>query len=481
MLQAVITALPILILEINKGGIILDVSSDSPSFFGVELESVLNKPVNAFFPEQVKNNLETALHNIEAGKQPPIINYTLKVDEAEQWFEARFIKSTQTNTILIIQEVTRYKTSELKTQKQLDQMSTLQAIDHAIASSVDLNVTLSILLTKLVKHLHIDAACILLWNAGTKRLEYGAGLGFRTGSLAHMKLKIGEGYAGVAALEQRIIKKVNLNIRQTDFLRYPTFRQEGFVSYLGVPLVAKGQVKGVLEIFSRSLINPDAEWTTFLKMLGGQAAIAIDNASLFYELQQSNAELTSAYDATIEGWSRALDMRDHDTEGHTKRVVEMTMDLARKINIPNSDLIHLRRGAALHDIGKMGIPDQILHKPGQLSDEEWKIMRQHPQYACELLSPIEYLRPAKDIPCYHHERWNGSGYPSGLKRDEIPLPARLFAVVDVFDALTSDRPYRSAWSKQAAQKYIQEQAGILFDPMIALEFLEMLREQGLND
>jgi HD-GYP domain-containing protein (c-di-GMP phosphodiesterase class II) len=260
-------------------------------------------------------------------------------------------------------------------------------------------------------------------------------------------------------------------------LRSPSFAQESFVSYFGVPLIAKGQVQGVLEIFNRSLVTPNSEWLSFLEMLGGQAAIAIDNATLFSNLQRSNTEITSAYDATIDGWSRALDMRDHETEGHTQRVTEMTLQLAHRLDTPRNEMIHIRRGATLHDIGKMGIPDRILHKPGPLTAEEWQTMRQHPQYACALLTPIDYLRPAKDIPCYHHERWDGSGYPSGLIGEEIPLAARLFAVVDVFDALTSDRPYRSAWSKQAAINYIEEQAGTLFDPAITAPFLNLITEK----
>jgi HD-GYP domain-containing protein (c-di-GMP phosphodiesterase class II) len=356
-------------------------------------------------------------------------------------------------------------------------MSALRAIDHAITSSMDLNLTLSILLTQLVKHLQIDAACILLWNPENERLEFVAGLGFRTNSLSHTKLRLGEGYAGIAALEHRVIQKEYLSNRNTDFLRSPTFGREGFVSYFGVPLIAKGQVKGILEIFNRSLINPDSEWLSFLEMLGGQAAIAIDNATLFSDLQRSNTEITSAYDATIEGWSRALDMRDHETEGHTQRVTEMTLKLARRIEIPKKDLIHIRRGATLHDIGKMGIPDRILLKPGPLTTDEWITMRQHPQFARALLTPIDYLRPAKDIPAYHHERWDGSGYPVGLKGEEIPLSARLFAVVDVYDALTSDRPYRSAWSKKAALNYIQNEAGRLFDPAITSKFLELAKDK----
>ena len=474
MLQAVITALPILILEIDEDGTILDYNSDSPSLFDVHPETFLNHHIRTYFPDHVGGELQTVLSAIRKADQPPIINYSMDVDDGEHWFEARFISSNRKRNVVVIQDITRYKINEAKVQKQLDQMSALRAIDHAITSSMDLNLTLSILLSQLVKHLQIDAACILLWNTDTERLEYVAGLGFRTNSLSHTKLRLGEGYAGIAALEHRVIKKVHLSNRDTDFLRSPTFGQEGFVSYFGVPLIAKGQVKGILEIFNRSLINPDAEWLSFLEMLGGQAAIAIDNATLFNDLQRSNTEITSAYDATIDGWSRALDMRDHETEGHTQRVTEMTLKLARLIDIPNKDLIHIRRGATLHDIGKMGIPDRILHKPGPLTTEEWVTMRQHPQFACALLTPIDYLRPAKDIPCYHHERWDGSGYPRGLKGDEIPLSARLFAVVDVYDALTSDRPYRSAWSKQAALNYIQNEAGILFDPKITSTFLEMV-------
>lgn len=481
MLQAVITALPLLILEIDEDGYIIGYNSDSPSRFDVHPESFLNRHLSSYFPDKVMDDLHFVISAIKNEEPPPSINYTMELGDGEHWFEARFISSSRKHSIVVIQDITRYKINEAKIQKQLDQMSALRAIDQAITSSVDLNLTLSILLTQLVKHLQIDAACILLWNSDTERFEYKAGLGFRTSSLSHTKLRLGEGYAGIAALEQRVIQKLDLMNDGTDFLRSPLFGHESFVSYFGVPLVAKGQVQGVLEIFNRSPVNPNSEWLSFLEMLGGQAAIAIDNATLFSNLQRSNTEITSAYDATIDGWSRALDMRDHETEGHTQRVTEITLQLARRLEIPSSEMIHIRRGATLHDIGKMGIPDRILHKPGPLTAEEWEVMRQHPQYACALLTPIEYLRPAKDIPCYHHERWNGSGYPSGLKGEEIPLPARLFAVVDVFDALISDRPYRSAWSKKAAMKYIQEQAGILFDPGITSPFLNLITEQDIHN
>jgi adenylate cyclase len=183
-------------------------------------------------------------------------------------------------------------------------------------------------------------------------------------------------------------------------------------------------------------------------------------------LNNSKLSLLEAYDLTIEGWSKALELRDEETEGHTHRVTDLTLRLAEALGLPDRDLVHIRRGALLHDIGKMAIPDSILNKPGPLSDEEWGVMRKHPLYAHQMLAPIKYLRPALDIPSCHHEKWDGSGYPYGLRSREIPLAARIFAVVDVWDALTSDRPYRRAWPKERAMNHILEQRGLHFDPEI---------------
>jgi putative nucleotidyltransferase with HDIG domain len=208
--------------------------------------------------------------------------------------------------------------------------------------------------------------------------------------------------------------------------------------------------------------------------LAGQAAIAIDSAIMFKDVQWSNAELRMAYDKTIEGWSRALDLRDKETEDHTQRVTEMTIQLARRLGIPDAELVHIRRGAILHDIGKVSISDSILLKAGRLTEEEWIIMRRHPLIAVELLSPISYLAPALHIPRSHHEKWDGTGYPDGLAGEQIPLAARIFTLADVYDALMSDRPYRKAWSKAETLEYIRAQAGIHFDPQTVPAFLEMV-------
>lgn len=197
-------------------------------------------------------------------------------------------------------------------------------------------------------------------------------------------------------------------------------------------------------------------------------------------LQKSSDELTLAYDSTLQGWSNALELREHETAGHSQRVVEMTLNLARRFGLKEEDLIHLQRGALLHDIGKMGIPDSILLKPEPLSIEEWTIMKKHPVYAYQLLSKIPYLEPAMDIPHYHHEKWDGSGYPCGLRGEEIPIAARIFAIIDVWDALSYDRPYRKAWTEETVIQYLKEQSGVHFDPRVVEAFLPRISRRRIN-
>ena len=254
----------------------------------------------------------------------------------------------------------------------------------------------------------------------------------------------------------------------------PLLRSEEFIAYYGIPIIAKRDVKGVLEIFHRSELDPDEEWLDFMETLATEAAIVVDNVSLFQDLQQSNLELEIAYETTLEGWARALELRDKETVGHSRRVTDLTILLAQSLGVDDEEeLINIRRGALLHDIGKMGVPDEILLKPGPLSPEEFKLMAQHPVYAYELLSIIPYLMPALDIPYYHHEKWDGTGYPLQLKGEQIPLAARIFAIIDVWDALISDRPYRPAWSTEDAIMYIREQSNTHFDPQVVKAFLQL--------
>ncbi len=363
-----------------------------------------------------------------------------------------------------------------QTVKQLERLAALRSIDLAISSVFDLQVTLTFVINEVVKQLQADAACVLLIKPGAARLEYVVGQGFLTPNIESTSLRIGEGEAGRAVIERRIVEVPQIVNTDGSLKRAQLFVDEGFVSYYAVPLIAKGEVKGVLEIFHRSRLNPDREWLNFLETLGGQTAIAIENSMLFQDLQRSNFELAMAYDATIEGWSRALDMRDRETEGHTQRVTDLTLRLARKMGLSEARLILIKRGALLHDIGKMGIPDYILHKPEQLTDEELQVMRTHPQLAYDMLEPIAYLRDALNIPYCHHEKWDGSGYPRGLAGTQIPLEARLFAIIDVWDAITTDRPYRKGWPREEALNYMREQSGKYFDPQLVEIFLQEMEE-----
>ncbi len=359
---------------------------------------------------------------------------------------------------------------------RLQHLQTLRTIDKAITSSLDLGITLNLLLSHVLTQLTVDAASVLLLQKHEQTLKYSAGRGFRTHMIESADIHLNDGFAGRAIMERNTLQISDPEqiVNNPPFARL--WREEGFKAYVCVPLVSKGEVKGVMEVYRRSKFIPSDEWIDFLETLAGQAAITIDNTQMFDNVQRANMELAIAYEATIEGWSRALDLRDKETEGHAQRVTEITMVLANALGIKDSQLQHIRRGALLHDIGKMGISDRILLKKGKLTSKEWDIMRTHPMLAFQMLQPIAYLRNALDIPYSHHERWDGTGYPRGLKGEQIPLVARIFALADVWDALTSSRPYRKAWTNKKALAYIKQQSGKHFDPHLVGIFLKSIRE-----
>ncbi|HUI87623.1 MAG TPA: HD domain-containing phosphohydrolase [Anaerolineales bacterium] len=480
-LGAIFEAFPDLLLDLDNQGRVVDYKAGDFTLLHLSPEGFLNRRLEDFLPTNIGQEFQRALEQASLTQKSASLACSLNFPEGLRWFETRLIPFSQFRVIAIMRDVTKYKQAEEKIQRQLKHLSALRAIDTLISSSFDLNLTLSILLSHVTARLNVDAAAILLFNRESRFFEYTTGVGFRTEALRDTRLRLGEGYAGLAALQRKTIHIPNLQHRKTDYLRSPVFYQESFISYFGIPLIAKGQVCGVLEIFHRTALDPDPDWLDFMETLAGQAAIAIENATLFRELQRSNIELTQAYDATIDGWSRALELRDRETEGHTQRVTSGTVQLARQMNFSEEELVHVRRGAILHDIGKMAIPDTILFKATALTDSEREIIQQHPRYAYDMLSPIPYLRPALDIPLYHHEKWDGSGYPHGLKQDQIPLSARLFSVVDVFDAVTSDRPYRPPWSRAEALDYIRDQSGKSFDPNVVGEFMNTVDAWQIPD
>lgn len=356
---------------------------------------------------------------------------------------------------------------------RVQQLSTLRSIDLAITNNLDLTSILNILVDE-VLHLHgISAAAVLMPIHQDGLLHFRAGKGFSTDTI-HKAVLSAVDYEVSHQFPSRYTLTIS-DLKETPSSpRHNLSLAEGFTVYHAIPLVSKNQINGILEVYQKDAQPLSHDVMDFLESLATQAAIAIDVATLIEDLQSSNQELIAAYDSTIEGWSRALDLRDKETEGHTQRVTEMALHLARAVGMTEEELVHVYRGSLMHDIGKMGIPDSILLKPAPLTPEEIELMKMHPIYAYHLLKPIRFLHPALDIPYCHHERWDGSGYPRGLKGTQIPLAARIFAVVDVWDALVSDRPYSPRWQKEDALRYIKDYAGVYFDAEIVDIFIKMM-------
>lgn len=472
-LNAMLLASGDLLFIVDEDGTILDYKSgdtrDSPLEF-------LHQKIQNLLPVGAGLKIMDGFRGLREKNQIVQVEYSQPALVGKSWHESRLVPLNRRQAVVLMRDITKYKQSEEKIKTQLQQLAALRSIDLVITSSVDLNQTLTVILDHVRKNLNIDAASVLLLNPHSQVLEFAAGIGFKTSAMQHTRLSIGEGLAGYAVQRRGVVHIPDLKTRETGLQRSLEFSSENFIAYYAVPLIAKGQVLGVLEIFNRSALSADEDWADFLNTLAGQAAIAIDNAVMFKDLQRSNIDLTLAYDKTIDGWSRALDLRDKETEDHTHRVTELTLRLARRMGIADAELIHIRRGATLHDIGKVAMPDGILFKPGPLTEEEWAIMQRHPSIAAEMLKPISYLNPALPIPLHHHEKWDGSGYPDGLIGESIPLAARLFAFADVYDALTSDRPYRRAWLKKDALEHIRKHSGTHFDSAITPVFIEMMTE-----
>ncbi len=378
-----------------------------------------------------------------------------------------------------------------ESQRRLKRIESLHEIDEEISSSSELSATLNKIVHNVLSHLGADAVDILLLDVDSMTFYYADSIGFDSQRIKNARVKFGGSFAGAAAETRKLVHFTDLDDESVDEAFRSLLTEEGIKSYYGVPLIAKGSIVGVLELYQRQEIEPDKEWLDFFQTLAGQAALAIENAQLLDGLESKNIELirvneellaandhlTQAYDATIESLSRALNLRDYETEDHSRRVSMMMLDLSDLMGFPAEEKKHIHRGTLLHDIGKMGVPDAILRKPGLLTPDERKIMEQHPVFSYNLLKSIDYLQPALSIPHLHHEKWDGTGYPHGLKGEVIPLSARLFALVDVFDALTSDRPYRKAWSVEKTVEYIKEQSGKHFDPGIIPIFLEYINSK----
>ncbi|RMF47303.1 MAG: GAF domain-containing protein, partial [Anaerolineae bacterium] len=404
------------------------------------------------------------------GEVRGVLNVAYDVPHAFEAHEIRILELLADQAAIAIQNAALYE----RVQRGYRRLQSLQTIDNAITASMDIQITLGVFLKQVIQQLSVDAAAIALYNPITATLEYTLTQGIPRSAFPRRMVRLGTTLSGKVALHKEIHIEESFSPEQNALDANALNRLPRF--YAGIPLVAKGELQGVLDIYHYHSLQPDQEWMDFARSLATQAAIALENARLFNNLQRSNFELELAYDQTLEGWARALELRGVEPEGHTSRVVELCMLFAQRVVFDANRLLAIRRGAILHDIGKIAVSDAILLKPGPLDDTEWQIVRQHPVFARQLLSPIGFLRNAIDIPYAHHERWDGTGYPQGLRGERIPLGARIFALVDVWDSLTSERPYRPAWPPEKALAYIEEQAGRQFDPGLTPIFIDLLQE-----
>jgi putative nucleotidyltransferase with HDIG domain len=352
------------------------------------------------------------------------------------------------------------------------QLGALVGIGRTINSSRGLNRVLEEVMDTLIALMRAERGFLMLREPGG-RLRERIARGIDQINLEAETFKVSRTIVDRVAATGETILTTNAQ-EDPRFLNQMSVAAYQLRSILCAPLKIKDELIGVIYVDNRARAGIfQTQDQNVISAFADAAAVAIDNARLFDDLQAKNRELEEAYQATLEGWVSALDMRDKETEGHTQRVTILTERLARRMGVSDDELVHITRGALLHDIGKMAIPDSILLKPGALTDEERELIKQHPKLAYDMLKRINFLLPAIDIPHYHHERWDGAGYPDGLSREQIPFPARIFPVIDVWDALTSDRPYRDALPRDEVKERIKADAGKHFDPRVVEVFLQM--------
>ena len=383
--------------------------------------------------------------------------------------------------LLIMFDISNLKAVQQRLNQQLQHLEAFNIINNSIISNMDLKVVQQIILDQITGQVKIDSAQILLLDPQSLKFEASTNKGFINTTSEQEALCLGEGVAGQAALERKSIEVHNLWDKAVDFTRQNLIRNENFHFYYASPLISEGNLLGMLELFHRSAFRLDEDDKSFIEAVSNQTAIAIDHIRAMQHLKRAQSEVRMAYQQTLEGWASALELRDNETEGHSNRVTSWSVCLAKKFGYSDNETVNIRWGSLLHDIGKMGIPDSILHKPGPLNKEEWEIMKTHPLMAQKILSKIQFLKSALEIPVYHHERWDGSGYPYGLSGVRIPLPARIFAVIDIWDALISERPYRKALPQNEVIDYLQQEAGKTLDPEVVALFLECLQEDIVPD
>lgn len=470
-LQAVVQTANEAIITIDENQRIAFWNDAAQQLFGYSSNEMLGAPLTQIVPERYRVLSQTISERTFAGEEMQLAQKTLEtvaVDHSGREFpveisfaawrtgEGRFLTA-------IMRDISDRKERE-------NEISAISMLSAALRKAPTLKEMLPVIVQQVVTLINCDAVSIKMIDLQNGDYVVEAGHGPWLSSVGTRQRK-GTGINAIIA--DTLQPYVTHDFAHDPNLASSYWAESGIESCIGVPLIAQEQLIGFIWVGAASHIIPGK--VRLLSAISDIAASAIHRASLHEQTRKAAASLAKAYDTTLEGWAHALELRDQETEGHTRRVVEKTIDLAKAMGIVNPQTLeNIRRGALLHDIGKMGIPDSVLLKPSTLNDHEREIMRRHPEYAYTMLNQIEYLRPSLQIAYCHHEKWDGTGYPRGIKGEDIPIEARLFAIVDVWDALTSDRPYRKAWSQSDARRYIAQQSGKHFDPRVSEVFLAMM-------
>ncbi len=462
-------------LMIHEDGVILDANPTFAALAGLESPADLigkqGLDVVPFTPE----SRELVRKSLLAESDEPFEVELLRTDGSILPAETQgreIVYEGRRARVVGMRDIGKRKRAEAEMARRLAEVEAINKLSTALRAATAVGEVVPILIDETLALFATDVGAIWLYDPHGDQLRRVEARGWMRDTL-HSPIHPPHGIGGEVFVTGRpyVVRDFRADRLTRAVVRHHTPPGWGGACF---PIRSHDGVIGVFLVavrLPREFLPSEVRLLTTLAEIAG---MALHRMRLFEQTVQAATSITQAYETTLEGWVRALDLRDKETEGHTLRVTEMAMQLARKRGVAEPDLVHIRRGALLHDIGKIAISDAIVQKPGPLSEDEWEIMRRHPNYAYELLSPIEYLRPAIDIPYCHHERWNGRGYPQGLKGEEIPLSARIFAVADVWDALCSDRPYRSRTPRDEAVDYIRGSSGVHFEPRAVGEFLQLI-------
>jgi PAS domain S-box-containing protein len=477
------------LLLIDENGIVIEWNSAFEQITEIPSDKTLGKPIWDILPLlgtdistslKIKKMQKEINRSVKTGKSY-IFNEPMEIAIRTLSGKERILRqsifpiltTTEYRLGVIAHDITDGKAAMARINHELKKLASLRSIDAAILERVTPNETLKLISSIAMEQLDVDGAIILSRMAKDEiSCAFVSRVDTKEEPTVERLLEL-----QTAALEKFTTRKLTVDdleilnqIRQLD-------PSTGMILNQAIlPLFMNKRICGYIQVLSRSPLPEDQGWMDYYQTLAGQTSLAIENVTLITNEEVAYQELNKAYEATIGGWSKALELRDEETKGHSDRVMSLACRLAQKANFPHEKITDFRRGVLLHDIGKMGIPDRILLKPGPLNDEEWVIMRQHPVMAYDLLKTIPYLHDSLDVPYLHHERWDGSGYPCGLAGKDIPLAARIFAIVDVWDALISDRPYRKGWEIGKIRQYLSENKGIMFDPELVDMFLEIMND-----